>query len=332
MRKMARQLLPLTLTALASCVAAGQVATDQRAVVRLRFDCRMDESTPLDLAGFVAAPDQYMGRCVHARGIIAFRRFYPDALSLYSTRSPEGLVAVYGQDSSEDGESLWVARKPVDLIGYTYTCEEYSRYADASIEAKSQAAKARGENYAAMALITGECHDRGGPALFVSQWKTIQGMPNRLSGREAAERFGDLFEMDQRWPYAVEVQSIAKEWFRLLRAQDAEGLQTLLRLEQVADRSYTDDMLMRHYTHSAESPYAALFGAAESPIIKYFQSGVPYGSLVGDYQAYGCACKSGDCQEEWPIHSQDTEPADMEWPYICVRVGRYEGRLSVGPF
>jgi hypothetical protein len=182
-----------------------------------------------------------------------------------------------------------------------------------------------------MALITGECHDRGGPALFVSQWKTIQGMPNRLTGRQAAERYGDLFEMDPRWPYAVEVQGIANEWFRLLRAQDGEGLQTLLRLEGVSDQSFSDDMLMRHYTQSADSPYAALFGTAVPPVIKYFQ-GVPYGSRAGDYQAYGCACKSGDCEGDWPIHSQDSEPADAAWPYVCVRVGRYEGRLSVGPF
>jgi hypothetical protein len=332
MRKTAQRLQPLLLTALASCVATGQLATDRQAVMPLRLDCRMDESAPLDFAQLVAAPGQYMGRCVHARGVIAFRRFYPDASSLYSARSPAELVAVYGEDSSEDGESLWVARKPVELVGYTYTCEEYARYADASIEAKRQAARARGENYAAMALITGECHNRGGPALFVSRWKTIKGESNRLSGREAAERYGDMFEMDQRWPYAVEVQSIAKEWFRLLRTQDTEGLQTLLRLERVSDESYSDEMLMRHYTHSAESPYAALFGAADSPIIKYFQTGVPYGSRAGDYQAYGCACKSADCEDDWPIHSQDTEPADAEWPYICVRIGRYEGRLSVGPF
>ena len=332
MSKTARRVLPLLPIALASCMATSRMGTDQRAVMPLRLDCRMEESTPLDFAQFVAEPDQYMGRCVHARGIIAFRRFYPDATSLYSAASAAKLVGVYGDDSSEGGESLWAVRKPVDLIGYTYTCEEYSRYADASIETKRQAARARGEDYAAVAFITGECHYHGGPALFVSQWKTIDGAPNRLTGREAAERYGDLFETNERWPHAAEVQRIAKEWLGLMRAQDALGIQALLRREQVADESYADEMLMRHYTHSAESPYAALFGASASSVIKYFQSGVPYGTVAGDYQAYGCACKSGDCEGDWPIHSQDAKPADAEWPYICVRVGRYEGRLSVGPF
>src|SRR5688572_33140749 len=106
--------------------------------------------------------------------------------------------------------------------------------------------------------------------------------------------------MSERSRHAAEVQNIVTEWFRLMRAQDAEGLQTFLQRHQVSDDPLSDEMWVRHYTQSGESPYAALFGAAEPPVIQYFQSG---GVSYDDYQAYGCVCKSGDCEGVWPIHS-----------------------------
>src|SRR5262245_20326505 len=124
MHKTARMMALPLLMALAACAAATQMVADQQPILSPRLDCRLDESAPLDFGGFVAAPASYSGHCVHARGIIAFRRFYPDALSLYAKRNASELVAVYGNDLSEDGESLWIVRKPVDLVGYTYTCEQ----------------------------------------------------------------------------------------------------------------------------------------------------------------------------------------------------------------
>lgn len=261
-----------------------------------REDCRAEEAQQLDVTGFIANPERFIRRCIRVRGIIAFRQFFPDVASMYKANMhSKDVIGIYGS-----ADSLWEMRKSVELIAYTYTCDELGKYAERQTDRANREAKAQGRDSVTISFISGECHYHDGPILLVSHWQETESNPPRLYGAENALRYGDLIPIRDDWEHASEVKNFSREWFDGIRKQDANILYSAA---QSAGISRFQASTAEKITHAKDSPYASLFGATKAPLIEFFRLKIdaPDNYPDGAFFAFGCVCRAENCSGMWPI-------------------------------
>jgi hypothetical protein len=287
------------------------------AYIPLRTDCTAAEAVPLDWRTFIKSPDRYAGRCVRARGLIAFRNFYAGVPELYrasgiSQFRTSAAAAVYGSPAVED--ALWGARSIAELVGYTYTCGQLDSHHELEAAKETALARARGEEVEYVTLVTGNCHYRSGAVLLVSEWHLMPHEPARLTTPTAARTYGNIGEMPPDWPHAKEVMRILGSRFTALRERNMpQLLRTMREQAGYADSTDADEYMTR---------FAALSTTAR-PAIRYFVSQPETGDRWTRYVAYGCVCVVESCTGKWPISSVDIDDwRGEERPFQCMRVSR----------
>jgi hypothetical protein len=283
-----------------------------------REDCAAEESVSVDIDRFRANPSRYAHRCVRVRGLIAWRGLVRDPGELYDRsngtavlRGRDPMIALYGAEHDATGKlELWGARTYADIIAYAYSCDEFTSYV-----------MARGGF-----MVSGLCHYRSGPVLWVSRWTAIPEVAPRLSGWRAARRHGNLLEVNERWRHFVEANSAVAAWFELVRTRDIAGLAGALSFLRPASAELSEmDRKWALRLMQPESPIAFLIGRVSPPRLTILLAR-PRGDEERDaYQAYGCVCRTDDCSGRWPFHSLDTEPA-LDHPYVCVEVTGESGQ------
>jgi hypothetical protein len=297
-----------------------------------REDCTLAEAEKLNVARFAADPERYSGRCVHARGIIVHRGFVRNRRDLYERAAGEEaspMIAVYGAERDTTGtQQLWIARTYADVVAYAYSCDELVDYVFASAERANAEARANpGEGQVLrIPFIPGLCHYRRGPLLFVSQWTALPGMPTRLTDRGSARRYGNLEEVNARWPHYDEVKAAVLAWIDPVRVRDVSRVSTALAILPDRGPGDTERKWAAWLTDPAVSPLAFLIGMQQNPPIKIFLE--PAGRNAEGYRAYACVCKTHDCEGQWPFHSIDAYP-QLEDPYACFDIAEREGAAHV---
>lgn len=298
-----------------------------------RKDCTRAESVPLDAGAFTRNPQRYGGRCVHVRGIVVWRGFVRDRTELYdwgSGKVDSAMIAVYGEDES-GGEDLWRTRTYADIVAYTYSCEELTEYSFWSAERDNaaEAARAKATNAAVtvsyMPFVSGLCHYRGGPVLWISEWTPLPELPTTLHDGSSARRYRNIDEVNERWPHFAEAHSVVAQRFEQFRKMDRAAHVDYYR--KMFARMQDGQKMADQLADEAWRRFSFLSGRTDLPPIKMFL-GRPSRDANGTYVAFGCVCKEADCSKRWPIHSMDTD-AQPDWPYVCIPVRGEPGKPAV---
>jgi hypothetical protein len=278
--------------------------------VPLRKDCTAGEAIPITLEALASHPDQFIGKCVRTRGLVAFRNIFPSLQSLYEESNPEKRVAIYGK-SPPDYE-LWGMRKFADVIGYAYSCEQLGMNAEIEDQKRADEAKTNGSKTVVISFLAGECHYHGGPVIYVSQIAVDEGAPTRLFGPDAT-KYANLVRLPPDAPHFTEVASAIAPAFEFVRKQDDVALKA--HLEKLGTRNASSETV--EAVDPRKSPFAFLLGSSRVPEVHYFVPKRPNAESEGRYLAIGCVCKMDDCERKWPIALSDTV-ADPDWPYACM--------------
>jgi hypothetical protein len=295
------------------------------------YNCKAAEAISVDTSAFAKNPQRYLGKCVRTQGIHFGTVLYADLDAAYAAgEDPQRGVSLHVNEKFFDITFNRI-REYGEVVGLAYTCQELNRRNDEATKAE----RARGE-----VIITADgdaCRlinaPRGSSYIFVSSWRTIRGKPLTLNDEASAQKYGNLVQMRDDWPYAVEVRAFAQKWFDLVRAQDPNGLARLTPYQLFSPAEF------RKLTSSDRSPVRFLFGTSPRPI-KYFEvklapvveQGAPH--LL--YEAIGCVCKNSDCDDRWPITDGDGNAGFWnDLPYACIVLTRWSydraGEITIDP-
>ena len=312
--------------AMARCASAPPPLTPAQ-IPAPHYDCKRENSLPLDLDRFAARSATYAGHCVYARGFKIAGFFYPDLRSFYSGWSgPHSAIGVFGNRDADFSD----ARQTIELTALAYSCAEWNHRSDKQLEQENLRLSERDPGVSLVA--SGQpCTAFIGldSVLLVSEWRPIPGIQRRLSGEDAARKYGNLLEVTDDWQHAAEVKQVARDWFDAVRRQDAQQF--------VHANGWSDDERapVIELLSSGSSPLRFLFGMTAEPTIKFLRTKPnppadgPNVVYALEFRAYGCVCKTPDCMDQWPIVSDDTD-LDDEWPYFCLEIVRdNEGQTYV---
>jgi hypothetical protein len=299
-------MLILTALAMAACANGGLFAA--RPLIEPRYDCTLQESIAVDANELVRSPGTFVGKCVRTIGYVDRSLFYPNLDILYSNREPflaTNLAALYGSVSVSNKIDL--QRRYVEVIAFVSNCVEYRRFSNEEIRRivtpPDQVLVHSDDSFCAFV-------QRPVPVLYVSSWQELGGQTLRYSGKDAALKYGDITPIDEAWQYADEVTRVGNNWFNAVQNRDKSKL---------LDRFQAEDLLDDETT-----PFQFLLSAPELPPVMYFSAKPPLLEAARvKYTAYGCVCKSGDCANEWPISSLDTNSSVGQWPYLCITIRKF---------
>jgi hypothetical protein len=290
----------------AACANGGLFA--ERPLIEPRYNCKPQEAVAVDGNELVRSPRTFVGKCVRTIGYVDRSLYYSDLNTLYSNKEPllaTDIAALYGSVSVRNNIDL--QRRYVEVIGFASNCVEYRRFADEEIKRiflpPDQVLVHSDESFCALV-------QRPVPVLYVSSWRELTNHPLRYTGNDEARKYGDLTLIDESWQYSEEVTREGNNWFNAVRNRDKSKL---------PDRFQAEDLLDVEMT-----PFRFLMSATKLPPVKYFQAKL---SLMDEehvrYTAYGCVCKFGDCSNDWPISSIDTQSSVGQWPYLCITIRKF---------
>jgi hypothetical protein len=318
---------------IASCATGTLRATD---IPAPHYNCKAADAISVSTSEFAKNPRRYLGKCVRAQGIHFGTVLYADLDAMYSAgEDPQRGVTL---NVNEDYFDITFdrIREYGEVVGLAYTCQEVDRRNGEAFKAEQADARKQGEILIALGE-GGACRfinaPRGSAYLFVTSWRTIRGKPLSLSDQASAQKYGNLVQMSDDWPYASEVKAFAQSWFDFVRAQDQNGLASLTPYQLFAPSD------SRKLVSSDRSPVRFLFGTPPRPI-KYFEVKLPpvleQGSPHLLYEALGCVCKDSDCEGRWPITDNDGDAGFWnDLPYACIVLARESdepaGQVTVDP-
>lgn len=245
--------------------------------------CRRSDSLTISGAQFMAHYNRYVGHCLHLRGLIAARAYFPSVVALY--RSRRRAAATYSA-SDEIGDELWSKRSMVDLVARVTTCARIWSSAEAEAEETNRKAKATGSTIVSIPFISGLCHYSDGPALLVSLIKWREAEPTRLTTKADRARYGNIVPVEPSASGMDVVVAVTEGWFAEHRS------------DRTADLGWL--------------PPAPLS-------IAYFREKNWEDRAADTILSVGCVCRTADCNAEWPIHTADTWNHD-KWPYYCIEI------------
>ncbi len=317
MKSLLSVLRVLPIFVLSACATTDASNDSDKPIVELRTNCTRAESVEIDIGKFSTNPEPYIGRCVHARGIIADRSFFPSLQVMYNSRiPPERKIAISG-----DNETLWGMRKFVDIVAFAYSCQELGRSAQAKADRQDADLSARGEEAGTLVFIAGNCHYFSSPVLHVSERAPVEGEPVRLTGASTGRSFGNLIEIQTTSPSARTIRDHIQTRLDFIRARDFDGLKNFMRADGLSEEDAQE--AIRYLLLENDAPFAFLAGVSTPPVVRYFGiKGEPRSAR--NFDSYRCVCKTADCEGLWPISSLDTEKRP-EWPYSCMHVRGIEG-------
>jgi hypothetical protein len=245
--------------------------------------CTRAGSETISGTQFMAHYKRYAGRCLHLRGLIAARAYYPSVVALYtSNRRP---AATYSA-SADIGDELWMKRAMVDLVARATTCNRIWDDASAEAEAANRRAKETGSDTETIPFIAGLCHYAGGPALEISAITWRDAKRTRLTADTDRARYGNIVPVKVTASGMNAMSTVAEKWFSDHRSDKNADLGWL--------------------------PPAPLS-------IAYFREKNWDRRAADTILNLACVCRTADCTSKWPIHTADAWEHDR-WPYYCIEI------------
>lgn len=284
-----------------------------------RDDCTLADAVDLDLKAFRENPERFAGRCVHVRGIIALRSFFPDMRELYGSfhEGDSSPIGIYPERLN-----LWNLRTHADVVAFAYSCERWYEYSKAEVDRLNAEERTHGGDVKHFVWLGGNCHYGGGAMLWVSHWTPLPG-PTRLTGPTAAREYGDLDRLDKRSPVYAATHTKAAEWFELVRTHNQAGLAQFRRQFNL-DAAAADESAAKIIA-SQRPPYPYLTSRT-TPVKLIMLAGRHTPDSVGPPEVFGCVCLTADCTNAWPIARIDIVEPQMEVPYVCLTLEDYAER------
>lgn len=276
--------------------------------------------------------DRFLDKCVTVAGPFTGIAIFGSVEDMYLTAryGPDGNYnrsalkrGRLGLDSPESElRSLKLEGIPrIEVTGTVDSCER--RAAKARARQKEENARKSGSEITIF-MLTGYCHYYGGAVLNGVSWAFDPSTRyRRFVGERAREKFGNLVQMDEDWPFARDLRAASTEFFNALRAGDRAELIKLHDfnnsrmefsgrvIEALLDRSNSPFVQIR----ANPAPQTRIF--LDRYEVEQMELGKPPKFAVG----VACFCRSKDCTHRWPISYGDTDNSDTR-PYACVRIRR----------
>ena len=282
-------------------------------------DCTRANAQNVTVLAMLRHPDDFEGRCVRLKGIVAFRSVFDDMPSLYAdlTRrdtTPEPHSVVLYANDEDLGLRLLRARANMDLIGVASTCVALRKRNMEATQQPSTEPLGPGEERVAVMITAGPCHEADGPLIEVAEAIPMGGSA-WLTGEAARRKYGDAAFLTSP---AKNARKPVDALIAALRARDAS-----LAPKKIAERG--SDVTPAMLLDPAKSPYAFLIGAPHAPQIAYFDLSAHADTMERDLVASVCICKRDDCTKDWPIAFGDMD-SNEGLPFKCLAVFD-DGRL-----
>jgi hypothetical protein len=182
------------------------------------------------------------------------------------------------------------------------------------------------------ALVFGPCHYGGLQGLMLRDViiEAIEAGPNlRLKGEPNRALIGDLVATPPRWPESARVKAAFFDWIGALRAGRQAYWTTAVdqsivneeeRAETLAEALEDEDDWISHLTQSPDSP---LRRRSDSVLkrrpFRVFKHAIDADDAT-PFEVTACVCLSRDCDDEWPLFSQDARR--FSDAYLCNELTR----------
>jgi hypothetical protein len=265
-----------------------------------------------------ADPDKYVGRCVAVAGVMHLTYLFESVDGVYlqphDLRNPASSGFQLGLDNVRRHFSE--RYRHVAIVGRVQDCETVREAAHDS----------------GAVMVMGYCHYFNGPYLWVHDIQYRSGRPfERRMGSYERKDYGDLEPAPEGWPHRAQVEALADEFLRALRASDRQRLAGMHFRDVELDWPEDEAALLRFLLKNGKSPFASIRTGRMQPehIILVERARLYPGEeaaadpdQVADYGAIVCFCREPSCAGRWPIALFDADNVPAR-PYACTQVDRY---------
>ncbi|HEX8257719.1 MAG TPA: hypothetical protein VF589_08790 [Allosphingosinicella sp.] len=287
--------------------------------------CRAEKAVAVTVEQLTAAAGQFEGKCVTVSGPAWRRSMYSGVDGFYLTyrlgpdgwTGPEGRRRRVGLNFTGPWAGLESLRS-LSVTGVADSCERMRRVLDAEDEAEERLRKRTGSQAMTIRMLSGYCHFYPGPVVWVTDFKQdVSRLYERRVGEEARRSVGSLVEVAPQWPRYSGLLALARQARKALGDRDRQRLTELFakggnprpELEWLLEKPGTP--FRELHDPDFDAPLAIFADAAG-------QYGVP-AAAVPTLDGYVCFCRTGDCQDKWPIAEIDTR-MNPDHPYACFDV------------
>jgi hypothetical protein len=266
--------------------------------------CNFANAQLVDVRAFVKDPAAYDSKCVKLNGYVGSRALFAsmkDYYALYgsSWHDDEGGVRVGLYADEQVRRALGRAYKhQASVIGKASTCRDL---------------------YADFTMVMGYCHYVGGPILLVSDFAPVSPTPTRALRSELPAAQIDIDELVPSRPLYGKIQSMAMQWLDAIRRSDGQALVGLNRYATM-EEVLNPDSILHKLLMSERQSYGLITNA--SAAVPPFKAFVFREDEASGTSAYGCFCKTGNCEGQWPAQTHDAS-ANPAWPYACFHYEVY---------
>jgi hypothetical protein len=285
------------------------------------YGCTAEESRSVDFREFQRSPDKFLRHCVRIVGVLyEHGEVFADEADLYrhytSFTAGDLLNIGIGTYAAKQSVGSWKYRSRSELIGRAYSCEALLEEFVTGIPEEN-----RNPGPPARAILSGYCQYYGSPIIFISEVRTLDPGPLRLTGPDAAASYGDLDEVPENHPLYKEISGDIVSWIRAVANAGSPEHRELIAPCDHAELPYTPENCRK-----ANMEWAKAFSTKPASSLRYFIRKPRPNDVAGDYQAFGCLCRIESCDHLWPIHSLDV---GLHKALVCKRIDRVNGSTTL---
>lgn len=260
----------------------------------------------------MAAPEEWIGECVHLNGYVSGYTFFADVAGVYRFGAAnrmydpnQGWLGLYFDDQSD-----WQDRmRSASVVGRVNTCQR--SYEAALAEADEDT----------LIMMIGYCHYRGGLTLNSVQIRAGSEIQfERQVGDQNRRSFGDLSEQMPPSMLPIDVTDLFDLFLSALRSGDTVLMGQIVDSWNLLDDELDRQAFVSYLAGRRNSPFSVMREAGPELQIAYFleRENSEFAEDESDQAWVGCFCVEEDCTGRWPISTIDAT-AETRTPYVCLR-------------